>query len=404
MPAFEYDALNSLGRHKRGVSEADTPRQIRQQLRREGLTPISVEPIEKKSISKTSASWKHRPRVPTSEISLLTRQLATLVRAGLPLDDSLQALSEQVEHAEAKKLVLSIRSRVMEGYSLSEAMTPFSNSFSDLYIATVSAGEHSRDLAYVLEQLADYNERKTALTQKIRLAMLYPSVLAATALLVTAGLLIYVVPEVVAVFEGTDKELPFITIVLISVSDFLAAWWLVIILFITMLTMSVVWIYQKDSVKYRCHDFFLKLPIIKNLIRQADAARFTRTLGILLASGVSMIEALAIGQRALICLPIRKAVEQSQKKVGEGETLHTALKHNQSLPPLTIHLIANGEASGNLESMLESAAEAHERNLQTQISTFLGLLEPALILMMGGIVLTIVIAILLPIFELNQLV
>lgn len=403
MPAFEYAALDPSGQHKKGISQGESERQIRQQLRKQGLTPLSVLVIEKKQSTNSAPFWS-RQHIPTSEISLMTRQLATLVRAGLPLDDALQALSEQVEHPEVKRMVLTIRTRVTEGHSLSEAMNPYSYALTELYIATVSAGEYSRDLALVLERLADYSETRQALSQKIRIAMMYPAILAITAMLVTAGLLIYVVPEIVQVFEHSEKQLPLITQILISVSNFMQTWWGLLLFLSIAFFAFAKWLLNKPAIKYRWHEVLLAMPMIKSLLRQADAARLTRTLGILLESGVPMLDALKIGCRSVNSLPIKESIEHATIKVREGEPLHQALKETKRLPPLTIHLVANGEASGNLESMLKSAAEAHERNLQNQISTFLGLLEPILILLMGSIVLTIVIAILLPIFELNQLV
>jgi len=403
MAAFEYAALDPQGHHRKGIREGESARQVRQHLRGQGLTPLSVVVVEKKPASATQGLWREK-HIPAAEISLMTRQLATLVRAGMPLDDALQALSEQVEHAQVRRMVLAIRSRVLEGHSLSEAMDAFNHAFSDLYISTVSAGEHSRDLALVLERLADYSERRQAMAQKIKLALMYPLILAIVAMLVTAGLLIYVVPEVVQVFENTNQQLPWITRALIASSDFIREWWVVILLVIAGLVVTGNRLLQKEALRCRWHELLLKLPLLQTLIRQADAARFTRTLGILLSSGVPMLDALKIGCRAISSLPIKRSVEDAVLRVREGETLHKALRDTHKLPPLTIHLIANGEASGNLESMLKSAAEAHERNLETHISTLLGLLEPVLILLMGGIVMTIVIAILLPIFELNQLV
>ena len=403
MPAFEYSALDATGSHKKGISQGESARQVRQLLRTQGLTPISVDEVEQEEKSSSPSFWR-RKKIPGSEVSLMTRQLATLVRAGLPLDDALQALSEQVEHAEVKRMVLSIRTRVTEGHSLSEAMKPYTYVFSELYIATVYAGEHSRDLALVLERLADYSESRQAMNQKIKLAMIYPVILILTALLVTAGLLIYVIPEVVSVFEHSGQELPLITTVLITISDFVRAWWGLILAVSITLIVLFQWMLSKPAILYQWHKMLLKTPLVNTLMKQSDAARFTRTLGILLSSGVPMLDSLKIACQALLCLPIRESVEQASLKVREGENLHHALQSSKQLPPLTIHLIANGEASGNLESMLENAAEAHDRNLQTHISTFLGVIEPLLILLMGAVILVIVIAILLPIFEMNQLV
>lgn len=403
MPAFEYTAIDKTGNKKQGVSQGESARHVRQLLREQGLTPLKVDEIHQKNKQSSGPSLYTRS-IPQSEVTLMTRQLATLVRAGLPLDDSLKTLSEQVEHKQVLSMVQSIHAKVSEGHSLSEGMAQFPNAFSELYLATVSAGEHSRDLALVLERLADYVEQRQELTQKVKLAMLYPIVLSVVALLVTGGLLVFVVPEIVQIFENSKQELPLITRILIWISDFVQNWWFVSFLVFATVAVFLKWYLAKERPRFRFHQFLLHLPMVKSLIRQSDASRFTHTLGILLASGVPMLEALKIAISAIHSLPIRESVKQASIKVREGETLHSALKQSTKLPPMTIHLIANGEASGNLEAMLESAAKAHERNIQTQISTFLGLLEPVLILTMGMIVLFIVIAILLPIFDLNQLI
>ena len=403
MPAFEYIAIDKTGTRKKGVSQGESAKHVRQRLREQGLNALKVEEVQRKSANKKTSLFSE-PRIPQSEVTLMTRQLATLVRAGLPMDDALKTLSEQVEHKNVLNMVQAIHAKVSEGHTLSEGMSQFPNAFSKLYLATISAGEQSRDLALVLERLADYVEQRQELTQKIKLAMLYPIILTIVALLVTGGLLVFVVPEIVQIFENSKQELPTITKILISVSDLVQNWWWLMIILVIAITVFWKWYFSKPVPRFRLHQFLMSLPIVGSLIRQTDASRFTHTLGILLASGVPMLEGLKIATSAVSSEPIRQSLEQATIKVREGEPLHQALRSETKLPPMTIHLIANGESSGNLEKMLSSAAEAHEKNIQTQISTFLGLLEPVLILTMGVIVLFIVIAILLPIFDLNQLI
>ena len=403
MPAFEYIAIDKTGSRKKGVSQGESAKHVRQLLRDQGLNALKVEQVERKTTKKGKALFS-TPRIPQSEVTLMTRQLATLVRAGLPMDDALKTLAEQVEHKNVLNMVQAIHAKVSEGHTLSEGMSQFPNAFSTLYLATISAGEQSRDLALVLERLADYVEQRQELTQKIKLAMLYPIILTVVALLVTGGLLIFVVPEIVQIFENSKQDLPTITKILITLSDFVQNWWWLCIILMVVVTVFWKWYFSKPGPRFSLHKFLMSLPIIGSLIRQTDASRFTHTLGILLASGVPMLEGLKIATSAVSSEPIRQSLEQATVKVREGEPLHQALRSETKLPPMTIHLIANGESSGNLEKMLGSAAEAHEKNIQTQISTFLGLLEPVLILTMGVIVLFIVIAILLPIFDLNQLI
>ena len=403
MAAFEYTALDEQGKRQQGVMQGDSARQVRQQMRDAGLAPLHVDASETASPN-AGNSRLQRTTLSATDLSLLTRQLATLVRAGLPLDDVLQALSEQVEELKIKRIILAIRSKIMEGHSLSEGMEQFPKVFPDLYRATVSAGEHSRDLANVLERLADYSEQHHAMLQKIRIAMLYPAVLSFTALLVTVGLLGFVVPEVVSVFEQSEQQLPTITLALIAISETIQSSWHWMLLTVIAGSIGIKRALKNDDIRFKQHQILLKLPLIRNLIKENNAARFSRTLSILLGSGVPLVESLKIACRALTNLVIKKAIDQASARIQEGESMTQALKKGSHLPPLTIHLIANGEAAGTLESMLDSAANTHDRNLQSRINAFLGILEPLLILLMGGIVLLIVIAILLPIFELNQLV
>ncbi len=401
MGAFEYQALDTGGKRKRGVLEGDTSRQVRQQLRVLGLTPLSVEPVEREQ------SGGARPRLrglSALELALITRQLATLIRAGLPLEQCLGEVAAQSEKPRTERILLAVRARVREGHSLATGLAEFPRAFSDLYRKTIAAGEQTGHLDVVLERLADYTEKAQGLRQRTRLALFYPALLTGMAILVVSGLLTYVVPQVVRVFEDTGQTLPLLTRMLIAFSDFLRAYGIYGLIAAVLLVIGVrAWL-RRDAARRRWHELWLHIPVAGRLIRGANAARFARTLSILSASSVPILEALSISAQVLSNLPMRAAVEEAAARVREGASIRGALERTGYFPPMTLSLIASGEASGNLEEMLERAAQVQERETEAAIATLLGLFEPLLILAMGGVVLVIVLAILLPIFELNQLV
>jgi len=400
MSAFEYTALDVQGRTRKGVLEGDTPRHIRQQLREQQLTPLAVE-----EVTHTANTRQRRwVRVSALELALLTRQLATLSRAGLALEEALRAVAEQTAKPKIKSLLMAVRARVLEGHSLAEGLGDFPSVFPELYRATVAAGEQSGHLDLVLERLAEYTENRQYLHQKTLLALFYPSLLTAVALLVVTGLLAYVVPQVVQVFDNIQQELPLLTRILIAISDFLRAWGWALLLAVVAGVMGFQYLLRYERFLTRFHHLLLRLPLIGRLERGANVARFTRTLSILVESGVPMLEALGITAQVVSNRPLRQAIQAAIHRVREGSSLHEALQNSGLFPPMTVYLIASGEASGNLEAMLERAAVTQERELEGLISVLLGLFEPLLILVMGAIVLTIVLAILMPIFELNQLV
>ncbi len=400
MAAFEYAALDAKGRTRKGVLEGDTPRHIRQQLRERGLTPLQIEEVVKAGKRRRRSGT----RVGAAELALFTRQLATLVKSGLALEEALRAVSEQTEKARLKSLLLAVRARVLEGHSLADGLAEFPNVFPELYRATVAAGEQSGHLDIVLERLADYTETRQYIRQKTLLALFYPALLTTVALLVVVGLLAYVVPQVVQVFVNIKQELPALTRGLIAFSDFLRDWGIGLLLLGGLLAAGFSYLLKFEHFLERFHYLLLRLPLISRLERGANVARFTRTLSILMASSVPMLEALRITAEVVANRPIRNAVLAAADRVREGSSLHDALAVTGLFPPMTVYLIASGESSGNLEEMLERAAVTQERELEALISVFLGLFEPLLILVMGGLVLTIVLAILMPIFELNQLV
>ncbi len=400
MSAFEYTALDKTGRTRKGVLEGDAARQIRQQLREQGLTPLSIDEVVR-SIGQRKV---RRVSVSATDLALLTRQLATLVASGLALEEALRAISEQTEKARLKSLLLAVRSRVLEGHSLAEGLGDFPHVFPSVYRATVLAGEQSGHLDLVLERLAEYTENRQYLRQKTLLALFYPALLSIVAILVVVGLLAYVVPQVVQVFTHIHQELPLMTTALIALSDFLRHWggWLLLLLTVVIVGIRYSLRFEKPLTLF--HRFLLHLPLVSRLERGMNVARFTRTLSILTESGVPMLEALHITAQVVSNSLLRQAIVNATNQVREGSSLHAALAQSGLFPPMTLHLIMSGESSGKLENMLERAAIMQERELETLIGVLLGLFEPLLILVMGGIVLTIVLAILMPIFELNQLV
>ena len=405
MGAFAYKALDDSGKQHKGVMEADTPRQLRQQLRDKGWTPLTVEEVQQRESRqhKSSASLFQR-RINPADLSLITRQFATLVRSGTPVDEALHAVSRQTEKARLSNMLMAVRSKVKEGHPLAVAMGDFPHIFSELFRATVAAGEQSGHLDKVLERLADYTETRHALQQKFQLALIYPVLIALVAVAVVMGLVGYVVPKVVSVFEGTGQELPFLTQALIALSDFLqATWWLLlgglvdaIFTFASMM--------KREAPRRRFHALLLRLPLVSRLVRGANTARFARTFSILASSGVPVLDAMRISAEVVTNMPMRTAVEQAAQRVREGMAIHKALDASGYFPPMTVHLIASGEASGKLDEMLERAAITQEREMETLMGMMMGLFEPFMILFMGGAVMLIVLAILMPIFDLNQLV
>jgi len=401
MPAYSYLALDNKGKKKKGIIESDSARLARQQLRKKSLTPLEITAV--KTQNKKSRSSLFSPKLSASELSLLTRQLATLVRAALPLEESLQAVADQSESQKIKMVLIAVRSDVLTGKPLAQSMQAFPRIFPKDFIATVSAGEESGDLAMVLERLADHVERSQELKQKIVGAMLYPIILSIVAISVVVGLLTFVVPQIIHVFDSMDQDLPPLTQNLIFISELLQNQGHYIALGIAIFCVIIYKLLQNPTIKKTWHLFLLKLPLISPLIRTLNSAKLCRTLSTLLVSGVPMLTALNIAAKVITNIPMHDTIEQAIQEIREGSSLSHALKRGIGFPPLTIHLIASGESSGQIDAMLEKAAETQERELQGWISSFLTILEPILLLSMGGIVLTIVLAIMLPIFNLNDL-
>ncbi len=402
MPAFEYVALDQTGRTRKGVEEGDSSRQVRTRLREKGLMPMSVNEVaEKQSVLRMPIL---QPRIKPLELSLATRQMATLARAGMPIEEVLGTVARQSEAPRVKATLSAVRTRVMEGLPLAHAMGEFPSVFPAIYRTTIAAGEQAGRMDLVLERLADNVEAQNAMRQKIQLAMFYPAILTIVALLVVVALLTYVVPEVVQVFTGMNQQLPWLTRALIATSDTVREWGWLMLLGIVATVVVTRQILKRPSARYRWDNMLLKLPLIGRLVRGLNTARFARTLNILAGSGVPLLDALNMSASVISNTPMRDAVTDAARRVREGSGIGHALERSGYFPPMTLSLIKSGESSGTLDKMLERAAETQERELEARIAMVMGVFEPLLILAMGGVVLIIVLAILLPIFELNQLV
>ena len=405
MGAFEYTALDAGGREQSGILEGDTARHIRQLLRERQLLPVAVNEIaQKESTRQKSASFSFGGRVSAADLSLFTRQLATLVRAGLPLEESLLAVSQQTEKPRIQSIVMGVRARVMEGHTLANGFTEFPRVFPEIYRATVSAGEQAGHLDSVLERLADYTESREGMRQKVMAAMLYPIVLSVMCFVIVCGLMTFVVPKVVAVFEASKGKLPFITQVLIGTSDFMRADGIYLIIGIGLAAFLFNRWLRNPAARRKWHRTQLRMPIVGKLSRGFNTARFARTFSILSAASVPVLEALRISGEVVTNLPMQDAVADATARVREGAAIGRSLSTSKLFPPMTIHLISSGESSGTLENMLERAAIAQERELDGLLDAMVGLLGPMLIVTMGVFVMGIVFAMLLPIFEMNQLI
>ncbi len=405
MAAFEYQALDAMGHAVKGVMEGDAERQVRATLREKGLTPLQVDIIDQRAEAKRG-SWHFSLRrgIPGSELALITRQFATLIQAGLTIEECLNALIEQTESARSRAVLAGVRTRLLEGQPLARSLAQFPDSFPDIFRSMVDAGEQSGKLSEVLERLADYTENRQSLQQKVLLAFIYPALVTVVASAVVIGLVVYVVPQVTRVFENTGQKLPLITEVLITTSSFLRAggWWWIIAAVGAFFAFRIA--LREPHLRLRWHHLLLRMPLVGRLLRGTNAARLSSTLGILTASGIPLLNAMQSAVHTVTNLPMRAAVEDALRQVREGGSLARSLGKTKLFPPMVIHLIASGEATGKLDQMLDRAAAAQTRELENWVRALTALLEPVLILVMGAIVLFIVLAILLPIFEMNQLI
>lgn len=397
---FRFDAQDVHGARQRGTLEATNARHARQLLRERGLRVLSVRPVR----LHLPAAWMPGKRLGATHLAIVTRQLATLLRASMPLSDALQAVASQSEQRGVSQLMRAVNERVTQGHTLADALGQYPQAFPMVYRATVAAAERSGYLPDVFERLADHGERQQALRQKVQLAMVYPVILMLVSLLVVGFLLGYVVPDVVQAFARDQAQLPFATRLLIGLSEFTGRFGLLAIVVLLSGVALARWALLQPARRARWDALALRLPWWGDFIRASDAARFVATLATLGRSGVALVDAMHIGAAVTSNLALRARLKGAAQEVAEGASLANSLKHCSALPPLTLHMIASGERAGELDAMLERAADLQEKHLASRISLLVSLCEPLMLLVMGGIVLFIVLAILLPILNLNQLV
>ena len=404
MSAYSYQALDGSGKKIKGVLEGDSERHIRSQLRETKLKPMTVVLSKSGTDTPGTGGGVSSRKIRFAELVLLTRHLATLIQSNLPIDESLRAAAAQSRRGKVEGILLEVRSRVTEGHSLAYALSDYPGVFNDMYRAMVKAGEHSGFLGVVLERLADYTESRQYTQQKMKMAMIYPMVVVFVALAVVGGLMVYVVPDLIRIFQNSQAELPTLTKILIACSDYLSEWGGLSILVIAGLVVAFRVALAKPKFLRSMHILQLKLPLVGELVRSSESARFASTLNILIASSVPLLDAMRIAAEVMGNTILREAVEVAAMQVQEGSSLHKALEKTEQFPPMMVHMIASGELSGELEAMLDRAALNQERELEMTANTMMGVLEPLMIVVMGIVVLLIILAILMPIFGLNKLV
>ena len=404
MPAFRYQAVNATGVTSKGILRADSPRAARSDLRAHGLVPFSLDIISSETASSERRMFRFGDKLTNIELALFTRQLAALLGANLPMEQAFDALMEQAERPYVRELIAAIRAELMGGASLSDALAHHPRDFADIYRALVNAGEQTGQLATVLARLADYIENRNALIQKLRLAFTYPAIVTVVAFLIVIFLLTYVVPQIVSVFASTKQQLPLLTTIMLALSDFVRQWgWLVALIVVAS------WAVWQRSLRdperqLRWHRWLLHAPLIGRFQRSLNTSRFASTLAITTSAGVPILRALHTSRDTLSNIAMRQQVDEATNAVREGVSLARALGEQQNFPPMLIHMIRAGEATGELPAMLERAAQMQAQDLERRALTLAGLLEPLLILSMGVVVLLIVLAVLMPIIEINQLV
>lgn len=412
MPVYAYKGLNEKGRNVGGIVDADSPKSARIKLRRSGIFPTDVSETREKlgpGAAQTASRFNLDlaglfERITPQDLALMTRQLATLVGAGLPLVECLGALVEQVDNAKQKKILSQVRERVVEGGTLADAMKAHPSVFNDLYVNMVRAGEASGALDLVLVRLAEYTERSAALRAKVRSALTYPVFMGLASGAILFFLLSYVVPKVTRIFEETHAQLPAMTVILLAISGFLQNYWY-LILGVLLIAFVVVRISTRTPAgRLRFDRLTLRIPYFGKVLKKVALARFARTLSTLLLGGIPLLQALDIVKHVVSNMVLSNAIEDGRNSIREGHSVADPLKKSGLFPPLLVHMIAVGEKSGELESMLARAADAYDGEVEASVSALSSIMEPMLVIFMGGVVLFIVMAILLPIFELNQLV
>jgi general secretion pathway protein F len=404
MAAFAYKAMDANGKSKNGVLEGDNARQIRQQIREQGFIPLEVEQVAEQE-KKTQASFSlFKAKISAGELALLTRQMATLIESALPIEEALLAVAEQCEKPRHKNMMMAVRSKVVEGHGFAEALSEFPYVFDNLFRAMVAAGEKSGHLDTVLNRLADYTENRERTRNQIIQALVYPLIMMTVAICVVIMLLVKVVPTIVGQFDQMGQELPTITNILIAISNGVQNYGIYAAIVLALLIVLIARLLAIPRIRLKYHRKLLSMPFIGRLTRSTNTARFARTLSILTASAVPLLESMRIAGNVLENLHLKEAVKEAASKVKEGSSLKNALEKTKMFPPMMMHMIASGERSGELQQMLGRAADNQDREFESTVSISLKIFEPVLIVSMAGVVLFIVLAILMPILALNSLV
>ena len=403
MAAFEYIALDNSGKQKKGILEGDTPRQIRSLLREKNLIPLEVEGVNKTTKEKKSGTKTFlQTKVSAADLALITRQIATLVKAAIPLEEAIKAVADQSEKAKQKTMLLGIRSRVVEGHTMADALSEYPKVFSELYCSMVAAGEKSGHLELVLERLADYTESRQAISQKISGALVYPIILSVVSIGIVGFLLGTVVPKITASFVQSGQELPWLTQALLDISEYVQSWGLLTLVGIILFIIGFKTLLKQAKFRLIWDRRKIKAWLLGKVIRGLNAARFARTLAILNASSVPLLEGLKIAGDVMSNVELKNAVKEAALRVSEGAGLKVSLQQCGYFPPMMLHMIASGENSGELEQMLDRAADNQETQFDNLVSVMMDMIGPIMILIMGGFVFTIVLAIMLPVFELSN--
>jgi general secretion pathway protein F len=407
MPVYEYTALDRVGKNVAGIIDADSMVAARQKLRASGKFPVQVKETTSKAKTEATASLSTLSifnRVTDEDIHALTRQLATLLGAGIPLVAALDALMEQTSSAPLKKMIAQIKESVNEGNTLTHSLANHPKLFSNIYINMVRAGEASGSLDVVLERLAEFGEHQQALKSRFKAALVYPIFMAVIGTAVLFFLVSFVVPNITRVFTEMKQVLPLPTIILIWFSDFMRSFWWALLLAIVVFIVGIRKMIKTTKGQYMWDKMKLSLPVVGPLNRMIALSRFGRTLGSLLQSGVPLITSLQIVRNIVNNVLIGDVLDEAMEDIQAGKSLNLALSRSSWFPPVFLQMVSVGEQSGDLEAMLHKVADAYERDVETRIAGMTAMIEPVMILAMAVIVGFIVISILLPIFEMNQMI
>lgn len=406
MATFEYQALNAKGRTVKGVTSGDHAKQVRAELRAQGLIPLNVKSISESAANKSDQKGRpsRRIKISTNELSILTRQMATLLESGMTVEETLSAVIKQSEGHKVKTVISDVRSMVTEGYSLSDAIAMYPNSFPEIYRASIAAGEQSGTLDNVLDRLADYLEDSHAMQQKITQAIVYPIFLFFVCAAILVVLIVVVVPKIVGVYEDTKQDLPNLTKAVIKISDFMVNYGVIVGIALVALVILIRFVFKQDKPKLWLHRTYLKIAGLRKMVQNIDSARMSRTLSIMVGSGVPILSSMRASQAVMNNRVLQQDLQQATEEVSQGVSIGRALDRSGHFPPLLVHMVSSGENSGRLGHMLEKAATATENEMQTRISMMVSLLGPMMILIMGSMVMTIILAILMPMMKLQEMV